>query len=210
MFKVRTLLILVGLVAGSSALAAETSADLERGWAHATYELTADDRGPALDSLGDEATALVAAHPGEADLLIWQGIILSSYAGEAGGFSALGAAKRARKALQRALEIDPDAMNGSAYTSLGALYYKVPGWPIGFGDDKKARAYLQEGLTMDPDGIDSNYFMGEFLYQNGEVPAAIEHLEKALHAPDRPGRQVADAGRRQEVRMLLDQIQSTD
>ena len=36
------------------------------------------------------------------------------------------------------MAIDPKALDGSAYASLGSLFYQVPGWPIGFGDDKKA------------------------------------------------------------------------
>ena len=56
------------------------------------------------------------------------------------------------------------ALDGSAYTSLGTLYYKVPGFPIGFGDHKKARQLLEAALKVNPDGIDSNYFYGEYLF----------------------------------------------
>lgn len=210
MHTIRLLLILTGILAGSGALAVENVADLQQAWAHATYELGADQRAGALDALGKAATDLVAAHPDDPALLIWQGIILSSYAGEASGFSALGAAKKARAALQKALEINPNALDGSAYTSLGALYYKVPGWPIGFGDEKKARSYLGQALTLNPDGIDPNYFMGEFLYENGDVQAAVLHLNKAMNAEPRKGREVADSGRRQEIRALLDRIESAD
>ncbi len=210
MRTIKILLTLAAVLAGSAALAVENADDLQQAWAHATYELGAKERGPALDALGKAATDLVAAHPDDPALLIWQGIILSSYAGEASGFSALGAAKRARNALQKALEIDPDALDGSAYTSLGALYFKVPGWPIGFGDDKKARNYLEQALVINPDGIDPNYFMGEFLFENGDVQSAVLHLNKAMNAPDRSDQAVADTGRRQEIQLLLDRIQGTD
>jgi len=210
MYHTKSLLLLAGILFGSNAFAVESVADLQQAWAHATYELSADSREPALDELGKSATELVAAHPGDAPLLIWQGIILSSYAGEASGFSALGAAKQARKALQQAMKIDPTALDGSAYTSLGALYFKVPGWPIGFGDKKKARNYLEHALQMNPDGIDPNYFMGEFLLENGEEQAARNHLLKAMNAPQRAGREVADNGRRQEIQALLGQIQGSD
>jgi hypothetical protein len=58
------------------------------------------------------------------------------------------------------MAIDPRALQGSAYTSLGSLYYQVPGWPIGFGDDKRAEAMLLKALEINPDGIDPNYFYG--------------------------------------------------
>ncbi len=39
--------------------------------------------------------------------------------------------KEARASLEAALKIAPEALDGSAYTSLGSLYYQVPGWPLG-------------------------------------------------------------------------------
>jgi tetratricopeptide (TPR) repeat protein len=197
------------LLGAGSSMALESVADLQRAWAHITYELVEDGRAEALERLGVEAERLVAAHPDQAEFLIWQGIILSSYAGEAGGLGALGAAKRARAALEKALELDPEALDGSAYTSLGALHYKVPGWPIGFGSDKKARSFLEKALSLNPDGIDPNYFMGEFLLQDGDAEHASQFLHKALAAPPRVGREVADAGRRAEITALLGKLQGT-
>ena len=106
------------------------------------------------------------------------------------------------------MAIDELAMQGSAYTSLGALYYQVPGWPIAFGNDKKARKFLEKAVSLNPDGIDSNYFYGDFLLQQKEYVAAKIAFEKALAAPDRPGRALADSGRREEIRSRLAGIQS--
>ncbi|MCB1685366.1 MAG: hypothetical protein KDI31_12795 [Pseudomonadales bacterium] len=186
--------------------AVETVADLQSEWAHITYETDAKSRAAALEALGEAARRLSDEHPEDAGLLIWQGIILSSYAGEAGGLGALGAAKRARAALEKSLELDETALDGSAYTSLGTLYYKVPGWPVGFGNDKKAREFLQRALSINPDGIDPNYFMGEFLFEEGDYAASVTHLRRALVAPGRAGRELADSGRRQEIQRLLEQV----
>jgi len=101
--------------------------------------------------------------------------------------------------LLAAEKINPNALNGSIYTSLGSLYYKVPGWPIGFGDKKKAREYLEKALQLNPTGIDPNYFYADFLSGQGEYAKAVEYYKKALAAPARPGREDADAGRRQDV-----------
>jgi hypothetical protein len=59
---------------------------------------------------------------------------------------------------------------------------------------------------MNPDGIDPNFFMGEFLLEDGDVEHAAGYLRKALSAPDRKDRPVADAGRRQEIRALLERV----
>ena len=111
--------------------------------------------------------------------------------------------KGAKALLEREKQIDPTALDGAIYTSLGSLYYKVPGWPIGFGNDKKAREYLQTARRINPDGIDPNYFYGDFLIESGEYSKAIPILEQALKAPERPDRPIADAGRRREIRTAL-------
>jgi Tfp pilus assembly protein PilF len=62
---------------------------------------------------------------------------------------------------------------------------------------------LQKALAINPNGIDPNYFYGEFLVETGKASEAIPYLERALKAPPRPGREVADAGRREEANTLL-------
>ena len=103
----------------------------------------------------------------------------------------------------RRIDLDAHALGGSALTSLGALYYKVPGFPLGFGDHDKARAYLETAMTMDPDGLDANYFYGDFLMEQGEYARARQVLSHGLAAPSTPERPVWDAGRRNEIRALL-------
>lgn len=188
------------------ALDAELAA-IQNDWAVANYATPAGERRiEAFDALSKRAEALVKAHPGRAEPLIWQGIVLSTYAGAKGGLGALGLAKKSRAALESALKIDPQALKGSAYTSLGALYFKVPGFPLGFGDKRKARDHLQRALAINPDGVDSNFFYGEFLLEQGEYAQALQHLEKALQAPARPGRELADAGRRKEIEATIARV----
>jgi tetratricopeptide (TPR) repeat protein len=129
--------------------------------------------------------------------------VLSTYAGASGGLGALGLVRQAREKLEAAEKISPDVLDGSIYTSLGSLYYKVPGWPLSFGDDNRAREYLLRALEINPDGIDPNYFYGEFLAEQGEDQEARRYLERALNAPPRPDRPLADQGRRDEIRTLL-------
>ena len=107
--------------------------------------------------------------------------------------------KQARSNLEKAIEIDPGALQGSAWTSLGALYYQVPGWPIGFGDKQKAEEMLKKALTINPDGIDPNYFYGDFMLKEKKTDEAKRYLEKALKAPAREGREIADSGRRRDI-----------
>lgn len=210
----KTLSVLLALALSQSALAA-MSPDVEAGirslqtqWAQANYQTAKDAQDAVFEKLTGEAEALVAAHPNSPEPLVWEAIILSSHAGATGGLGALGKVKQARELLETAERIDPTVLDGSIYTSLGSLYYKVPGWPVGFGDDDKAEAYLKKALAANPKGIDANYFYGDFLREQGRYQEAATYLAKALQAPPRPGRQLADEGRRAEIQAALEQVRA--
>ncbi len=211
-FKIVGLLALCAQAFTAVAGAADFDAQLlaiQQDWAVANYQL--DDKDAqlqAFDVLAQQADDFVASHPERAEALIWQGIVYSTFAGAKGGLGALGLAKRSRASLEAALAIDAQALNGSAYTSLGTLYHKVPGFPIGFGSDKKAQQMLEQAVSINPAGIDPNYFLGEFLFDEGDYAAAMERLEQALAAPPRPGRELADHGRREEISMLIAKVRN--
>ncbi|MFT6464463.1 tetratricopeptide repeat protein [Halopseudomonas laoshanensis] len=177
--------------------------ELQQRWAQIQYELPVKQQPQAYSLLADQARQLTEANPDSAAAHIWQGIILSSWAGAEGGLGALGKVKEAKAELELALALEPEALQGSAYTSLGALYYQVPGWPIGFGNDEKAAELLQKALTLNPDGIDSNYFWADYLIDQKRYAEARAVLLKAQAASPRPGRELADKGRQQEIRELL-------
>ena len=105
------------------------------------------------------------------------------------------------------MKLDADAMEGSAYTSLGTLYYSVPGWPVGFGNDDKAEELLLKALALSPDGIDNNYFYASFLINEKRYGEARDYLGRAQQAPARPDRVIADAGRHDEILKALEDIQ---
>lgn len=200
------------LTLGQPALALEPAGaqalhSLQQRWAEINYQTPEAKREAAFAKLADEAKQAVAAEPNAAELHIWHGIVLSTWAGAKGGLGALGLVKQAKAEFEQAIELDPNALDGSAYTSLASLYYQVPGWPIGFGDDDKAEALFKQALALNPNGIDPNYFHGDFLLRQKRYGEAQAALQKALAAPDRPGREVADAGRREEARALLARVQ---
>ncbi|MFN3493145.1 MAG: hypothetical protein ACK40L_01435 [Hydrogenophaga sp.] len=177
--------------------------ELQQGWEAVRYQAPEKERAQRFEALAAQARAASAAHPDRAEPLIWEGIILSSLAGEKGGLGALPLVKQAKGLYENALRIDPKALDGSAYNSLGVLYYKVPGWPIGFGDKKKASELLRQALVINPNGIDPNFFYAEYLVETERPEEALPYLDRALKAPDRPGRPLADSGRREEVKQLM-------
>jgi tetratricopeptide (TPR) repeat protein len=182
-------------------------AELQHEWERIRYQAPSAERARRYETLAARAHQVSEAYPARGEPLVWEGIVVSSLAAEKGGLGALSLAKQAKALYEAAIAIDGKVLDGSAYNSLGVLYYKVPGWPIGFGDDAKAKQMLQQALAIAPKGIDANFFYGEYLIETGHGDEAVEYLERALEAPPRPGREIADAGRRDEARALLGKVQ---
>ena len=206
---ITTLLLLAGLSAAAFSAPAnldDAIFELAHHWAKANYQTADADREGAFRSAIGESQQLAQAFPGKAEPLVWQAIILSSAAKAQGGLGALSKVKEARDLLLAAEKINPNALDGSVYNSLGSLYAKVPGWPVAFGDKKKAKEYFEKALAINPNGIDPNYFYADLLADQGDYAKAAELLKRALAAAPRPHREDADAGRRQEVQHLLDNI----
>lgn len=178
-------------------------ARLQHGWADAYYQVPEKQKEARFETLAADAQSVAERHAGRAEPLIWQAIILSSHAKFQGGLGALDKIKRARDRLLAAEKIDPQALDGSVYTSLGSLFAKSPGWPLAFGDKKQAKRYLDQALKINPAGIDPNFFYAELLADENKTDEARTYYEKALAAPPRPGRADADAGRRAEIQAAL-------
>ncbi len=175
-------------------------------WAQIKYKQDAKQQEAAYHALAEQAGKLAQSHPTQAEPLIWQGIAVSSEAGAKGGLGALSLAKHAKLLFEQALQLDASALEGSAYTSLATLYAKVPGWPLGFGDKAKAAELFKKALALNPQGLDSNFLYADFLVDQGQHADATRHLQAALQAAPRTGRDVADAGRKLEAKALLKQI----
>jgi tetratricopeptide (TPR) repeat protein len=206
-FIIAAVTLMAWLPSAYAATMDEAVANLQQQWAIIKYQTPDKDRQEKeISLLADQAAQVSQGNPGKAEPLIWQAIIISTKAGIVGGLSALGDCKEARDLLLEAEKISPQALNGSVYTSLGSLYYKVPGWPVGFGDNKKAKEYLEKSLAMNPDGIDPNFFYGELLYETGDYAKSKATLEHGLNAAPRPGRELADKGRREEIQALLQKV----
>jgi tetratricopeptide (TPR) repeat protein len=176
---------------------------LGHAWAKVYYQTPEKQQEAAYPALVAQADALAKQYPQSAEPLVWEAIILSSYAKVKGGLGAVDLCEKARDLALASLKLDDKALDAGGYTSLGVLYYKVPGWPVGFGNDKKAKEYLDKAMALSPNAIDVNYFYGDFMVEQGDKARAKQFLEKALQAPARPGREDADAGRKQEIQEEL-------
>ena len=141
-------------LSAQAATVEESVLELQHDWEVVKYQTAGSEREKRYEALADKAHKISEAHAGRAEPLIWEGIIVVSWAGEKGGLGALSLAKKAKAMYEASIAIDASALDGSAYNSLGVLYYKVPGWPIGFGDKDKARDLIQKALAINPKGIE--------------------------------------------------------
>jgi Flp pilus assembly protein TadD len=208
-----TLLLGISVIAGAAASASDNPtmdqdvARIDAEWQRIKYRVKDPaDQYRQIDALATQAAAVSARYPHRAEPLLWQGIVTSEEAGMASMVHKLGYASAARDILEKAAAIDPKILDGGVPMSLGVLYYRVPGFPISFGNTKKARAYLQTALALDPNGLDANYFYGDFLKAEGDKAGARTYFQRALKAPANPGRPVWDAGRRADVRAELGKL----
>ncbi|ENM5825068.1 tetratricopeptide repeat protein [Vibrio metoecus] len=197
--------LLVGYTA--SAYAITPLEQVQADWAKCQYQTPSGDEQESCFERTIARTRLELKLAGDnPELKVWLAINQSSLAGARGGLGALSLVKEAKSLFEDVIAKSPNTLDGSAFTSLGTLYYKVPGWPVAFGDDKKAEQLLKQALDMNPNGIDANYFYGDFLVQQGRDAEAKHYLLLAQQAPARPQREVADAGRQQEIAHLLESL----
>jgi tetratricopeptide (TPR) repeat protein len=194
------------LILASQSVADSLTANLQRiesDWASIYYMTPKNQKANAYLKLLGEAERLSANLPNRAEPIFWQAVIKATMADHLDAIGAINSVKEAHDLLLTAIQIDPNTMDGSAYVTLGTLYYMTPKWPIAFGDDNKAKQMLETGLKINPKGIDANYFYGDFLLSKGQTSKAIEYFKKAIDAPARKEQLFADNQLKTEASIAL-------
>lgn len=181
--------------------------NLEREWALVYYQADEAEQKRAYPELLDKAVELVKRYPGAAEPKIWLATLMSANAEFESPFAALSTLEQAKKLLEEAIRINPKALDGMAYVTLGTLYYMVPGWPVSFGDDEMAERLLKTSLVINPNGIDANYFYADFLLRQGLTAEAKIFFEKAIKAPVRKHQVFADTQLQNAAKLALTQVQ---
>jgi tetratricopeptide (TPR) repeat protein len=183
---------------------------LDDEWAEIFYTLPSDQQAERFKDWLPRVQAFKAQYPGRAEPLVIEAVTLCTLAAADWGFDSLSRINQARQLLEKSIGIDPKAMEGTALISLGNLFYRLPGWPISFGDDDLALEYLQKAYLLYPDGLDSNYFLGDYWLAEENFDKAIFHLEKAQKAPVRPYHQLSDTKVKREVEKALKAAKNHD
>lgn len=176
---------------------------IESEWAAIYYNTPKQKQASAFYRLLDKTINLTVQHPNNAEPLIWEAIIKATNADNQDAVTALEAIHEARDLLLKAIEINPQAMNGSAYVTLGTLYYMSPKWPIGFADETVAQEMLQTALKINPNGIESNYFYGDFLLSNNNLKEAEYYFKRTIALPARIDQFYSDNQLKEQARIAL-------
>lgn len=179
---------------------------IESEWASIYYTLPKAQQAPAYIKLIEKTEKLAQEFPNTAEPIIWTAVVKATYADQQDPIAALAAINEARNLLTKAITINPKAMNGSAYVTLGTLYYMVPEWPIGFGDADEAKKLLETALKINPNGIDTNYFYGDFLVSTNQATDAIKYFERAANAPSRPEQLFSDNKLKEEAKLAMQNV----
>ncbi len=181
----------------------QSSTELENNWAKVRYQSPENLRILAFKTL----LVTINEDPLEclqsAEYQIIEAMIKGSMAKQQSRFAAIKNIKQIKRHLDKAIKKDPTAMNGLAWTLLGLLYDKSPGWPLSLGDDEKADQMYQKGLKYNPDGMDANYYYGDFLRRKGIPEKARHYLQKANNAKQIAGYEIAYQGRSKDIQRSL-------
>jgi tetratricopeptide (TPR) repeat protein len=183
---------------------------IESEWASIYYQTPKTKQSQAYQKLLNKAVQLEKQHPNAAEPIFWEAVIKATSADNQDAISALSLVNEAKDLLQKAIHINPNTMGGSAYVTLGTLYYMVPGWPIAFGDADKAKNLLETALKINPKGIDSNYYYGDFLLSVERPAEAKKYFKNAINAPARPEQVFADSQLKAEAQKALNKIEASN
>ena len=122
MKNIRLGLLALGLalpLLGFAAPVDDAVAELQRDWEVIRYQAPAAERVKRFEGLAEKAHQVSSTFAGRSEPLVWEGIIVSSLAGEKGGLGALGLVKQAKALYEQAIAIDGQVLDGSCllYTS---------------------------------------------------------------------------------------------
>lgn len=198
-----SLFFLAASVALAGPSADELANTLNNEWAAIFYTMPSDRQAEPFKALLARIRAFKAQYPNRAEPLILEAVTLCTLVAAEWSFSALSDIDTSRELFEKSVEIDPKAMEAAAYIGLGNLYYRLPGWPISFGDDDLARQYLEKAVELYPNEVDTNYFLGDYWLGEDEYDKAIPYLEQADKAPVRPEHGLSDQNTKAEVRKAL-------
>ncbi len=116
--------------------------------------------------------------PESPDGWTFRAIFLGTYGISKGVLNALSVARDMRIYALKAYKIDKSYFYAQPPQLLGRLYFKLPSFPVSFGDLDKARKYLYEAYKLAPGYAHVYMYIAELEASVGNIKKAEEFLDK--------------------------------
>lgn len=147
------------------------------------------------------AKRAVEAEPTAVDGRYWYALTIGRLGEAQGILRSLSAAGDMRRELETLLELAPD--HAGAHFALGMLYYRLPGWPLSFGDNNRALELMSAAVELAPDHTTYRLGLAELLLDMRRRDEAIELLEAIIEMPLTPNEPMESAEDKVKAQELL-------
>ncbi len=106
-------------------------------------------------------------------------IFMGAYSLSIGTLNALQFALQGKQLMEKAYLLSNPHTITRAFASgiLGRMYFKLPPFPVSFGDVNKSEVYLKEAVAIDPNNIYFNIFLAELLSYTGRIDEALHIID---------------------------------
>lgn len=129
------------------------------------------------------ADKALAINADEVGALYWKAVAMGKLSEESGILNALRMTRPMEQLFLRVIALDENYDNAGAHKALGRMYYKLPGFPISFGNKVMALFHLKRAHALFPNDIITRAFYAEVLLDMGRVQEARKHAEFVLGTP---------------------------
>ena len=134
----------------------------------------------------ETADIALANNRDEVVALYWKAVALGKLSEEKGILNALRSMRPIEKLFLRVIELNENYDNAGGHKALGRMYFKLPGFPISFGNKEKALYHLKRAYELFPYDIIALAFYAEALFETGNKSEARQIAEFILTAPIEP------------------------
>lgn len=131
----------------------------------------------------ETADKALAGNADEVVALYWKAVAMGKLSEERGILNAQRMTRPMENLFLRVITLDEHYDNAGGHKALGRMYFRLPGFPISFGDKKKAIFHLKRALELYPHDIIARAFYAEALYDMGKKQEALQLAEAIVATP---------------------------
>jgi hypothetical protein len=199
-------LVLLFAAAAQAAPSDELIRPIQDRWAEIKYRSPAKQQADLYNELSEKVRQISAANPNFPPALIWEGIVVSSEAGARGGLGGLSLAKDAKKVLEESLKLDEKSPQRLRLYQPRRALRQGSRLAAGLRRQEKSRGAFPQVPERQPGRDRPELLLRRVPDRPGARRRRPQLSGKSAQAAPRPGRELADQGRRQEIQALLKQI----